>query len=119
MRTVFLEVGEWTKARCAVVAIRRRHGSSIQRPTRWHQGLPEIRLRVEDDLGAPRGWPAAGERVDSRPPGGGVRDPIRHRKATRAARAANALVDAAIYFERLCLVVRGKGVRVEAPGAID
>src|SRR5262245_39045519 len=72
--------------------------------------------------GARRGallWPAAGERVDSRPPGGCVRDPIRHRKATRAARAANALVDAAIYFERLCLVARGKGVRVEAPGAID
>ena len=48
-----------------------------------------------------------------------MRDPIRHRKATRAACAANALVDAAIYFERLCFVVRGKGVRVEAPGAID
>jgi len=39
--------------------------------------------------------------------------------AVRKAPGANALVDAAIYFERLCLVARGKGVRVEAPGAID
>ena len=39
--------------------------------------------------------------------------------AIRKAPGANALVDAALYFERLCLVVRGKAVRVERPGAID
>jgi hypothetical protein len=39
--------------------------------------------------------------------------------AVRKAPGANALVDAAIYFERLCLVVRGKAVRVERPGALD
>ena len=39
--------------------------------------------------------------------------------AVRKAPGANALVDAAIYFERLCLVVRGKAVRVERPGALN
>jgi len=39
--------------------------------------------------------------------------------AIRKAPGANALVDAALSFERLCLVVRGKAVRVERPGAID
>jgi hypothetical protein len=39
--------------------------------------------------------------------------------AVRKAPGANALVDAAITFERLCLVVRGKAVRVERPGALD
>ena len=39
--------------------------------------------------------------------------------AVRKAPGANALVDASIYFERLCLVVRGKAVRVERPGALD
>ena len=39
--------------------------------------------------------------------------------AVRKAPGANALVDAEIYFERLCLVVRGKAVRVERPGALD
>ena len=39
--------------------------------------------------------------------------------AVRKAPGANALVDASIYFERLCLVVRGKAVRVERPGTLD
>ena len=39
--------------------------------------------------------------------------------AVRKAPGANALVDVAISFERLCLVVRGRAVRVEPPGAID
>jgi len=39
--------------------------------------------------------------------------------AVRQAPGANALVDASIYFERLCLVVRAKAVRVEAAGALD
>jgi hypothetical protein len=39
--------------------------------------------------------------------------------AVRKAPGANALVDAALYFERLCLVVRGKAVRVERLGGLD
>jgi hypothetical protein len=39
--------------------------------------------------------------------------------AVRKAPGANALVDATIHFEKLCLIVRGKAVRVEPPGALD
>jgi hypothetical protein len=39
--------------------------------------------------------------------------------ALRKAPGANALVDASIYFRKLCLVVRGKAVRVERPGDLD
>jgi hypothetical protein len=39
--------------------------------------------------------------------------------AIREAPGANALVDATLSFERLCLVIRGKAVRVERPEAID
>jgi hypothetical protein len=38
--------------------------------------------------------------------------------AIRQAPGANALVDAALTFERLCLVVRGKAVRVERSAAV-
>jgi hypothetical protein len=39
--------------------------------------------------------------------------------AVRKAPGANALVDATLHFEKLCLIVRGKAVRVEPPGALD
>ena len=39
--------------------------------------------------------------------------------AVRKVPGANALVDVTLGFERLCIVVRGKAVRVEPPGALD
>jgi hypothetical protein len=39
--------------------------------------------------------------------------------AVREAPGANALVDASIYFERLCLVVRAKAVRVEPAAGLE
>jgi hypothetical protein len=36
--------------------------------------------------------------------------------AVRKAPGANALLDATVRFERLCMVVRGRAVRVERPG---
>jgi len=47
-----------------------------------------------------------------------VRDPIRHRRRRGQLALDGAGEDPGL-DERLYLVVRGKGVRVEAPGAID
>jgi len=60
--------------------------------------------RVEGRSCAPLGEERLGRAIDD---------------AVRKAPGANALVEVAFTFERLCLVVRGKAVRVEAPGEID
>jgi hypothetical protein len=61
------------------------------------------------------------ERVEGRSCGGFTEGGFRLAidDAVRKAPGANALVDATLYFERLCLVVRGKAVRVVPPGALD